>query len=196
MSRGEDLINDSVLGALRGLIHTDRKGRAKEKSRPYAKPPWGNTQVARARRRHMRYTRWVRYKECQWAQLSELQMDTISTQRDILIEQNRIEGEDSAAKEFNRRLLEEIDERLGTSREAGADVNKKPLVDYDEWRVIDGCLYREERVMNMLIEGEVCGENVPRWENWRKNGTLGRWGYLRVLGLFPGDDRFWIALKR
>ena len=78
-------------------------------------------------------------------ELSEFQMDNISLQRDIPIEQNRSEGADAAAKEFNIRLLADIDERWETSREEGADVAKKPLIDYDEWRVIDGCLYREER---------------------------------------------------
>ena len=72
-------------------------------------------------------------------------MGTISLQRDILIEQNRSEGKEAAAKEFNIRLLAEKDERWETSGEEGPNVTKKPLVDYDEWRVIDGCLYREER---------------------------------------------------
>ena len=35
---GEDLINDWAIGALGGLIYTDRKGRNAGKESPYAKP--------------------------------------------------------------------------------------------------------------------------------------------------------------
>ena len=60
--------------------------------------PMGNTKVARACRWHMRYTRGVRYKELQRGQLAELQMDTISLQRDILIEKNTGELADTRRK--------------------------------------------------------------------------------------------------
>ena len=43
----EDLINDWLIGALGGLIYTDRKGGALERNRPYAKSH-GWTQKTRA----------------------------------------------------------------------------------------------------------------------------------------------------
>lgn len=70
---------------------------------------------------------------------------------------------DSATKEFDIRLLAEIDERRESGSEEGVGAAKKPLVDYDGWEVIEGCLYRDERVRDLLVEGEVRGENAPRW---------------------------------
>ena len=103
-------------------------------------------------------------------------MDTISLRKDIPIEQNRNEGEEQEKNEFNPRLLAEINERRGSSREEGADATKKPLIDYDEWGDIDRGLYREESVRDMLVEGGVCDERVPRWEYWNKKDTMGKWG--------------------
>ena len=57
-SMDEDIINDWALDTLRGLIHTDRKGRGAGEESPICQIPWGNTQVARACRWGMRYTRW------------------------------------------------------------------------------------------------------------------------------------------
>ena len=86
-------------------------------------------------------------------------MDTISFQKDIRIEQNRHEATEQETTAYNLRLLAEINGRLESSREEGYDATKKPLVDYDEWRAIDGGLYREERVRNML-DGEMSDENL------------------------------------
>ena len=103
-------------------------------------------------------------------------MDTISLKRDIPIEQNKSVFTEPATRESNLRLLTEIDERRGSSREEGADATKKPLIDYDEWGDIDRGLYREESVRDMLVEGGVCDERVPRWEYWNKKDTMGKWG--------------------
>ena len=48
MGKDEDLINDWVVGALGGLIHTDRKGRSAGKETPICQIPWG-TQKSRVR---------------------------------------------------------------------------------------------------------------------------------------------------
>ena len=80
-------------------------------------------------------------------------------EKDILIEQNRNERKEQETKEFNLRLLAEINGRWESSREEGSDTDKKTLVDYDEWRAIGGCLYREEIVRNML-DGEMSDENL------------------------------------
>ena len=101
-----------------------------------------------------------------------MQMGTISLQKDILIEENRNGRTEQEAKEFNLRLLAEINERWESSREEGAGATKKPFVCYDEWRAIDGCLYREERVRNMR-DGEMSDGDLARWGNWKKKDTLG-----------------------
>ena len=72
-----------------------------------------------------------------------MQMGTISFQRDIPEEQNRSEMSDTATKEFNVRILAEIDERWEVRRDVGADAAKTHLIDYDEWIDIDKGLYRE-----------------------------------------------------
>ena len=56
-------------------------------------------------------------------------MGTICSKRDIPRAQNRSELTDAATKEFNVRLLAEIDDRWEVSREVGSDTSKKPLID-------------------------------------------------------------------
>ena len=146
----------------------------------------------------MRYTRLVRCKERQWEQLAELQTDTISLQRDIPKEQNKSEMTNTATKEFNVRILAEIDERWEVSRDVGADTDKKPLIDNDEWIDIRKCLYREERVREMLVDEECSqhgDDSVPIWEYWGKKDTLEQWKWLGELGLFPGNDRCVEAMR-
>ena len=58
MSKDGDLINDWAMDALRGLIHTDRKGRGKGKESPICQIPWANTKIVRACRWRTKYTRW------------------------------------------------------------------------------------------------------------------------------------------
>ena len=70
-----------------------------------------------------------------------------------------------------------------SSREEGADITKEPVVDYDEWRAIDGCLYIEEGVRN-TIDVEMSEENLTRWGNWTKKDALEQWNWLREFGLF------------
>ena len=36
-----------------------------------------------------------------------------------------------------------------------------------------------------MPDGEMSGENLTRWGNWRKKDILGRWNWLRELGLSP-----------
>ena len=57
----------------------------------------------------MRYTLGVRYKECHWGQVAELQMDEISLERDIHVEENRQEDTKGERRALNIRLLAEID---------------------------------------------------------------------------------------
>ena len=59
----------------------------------------------------MMYTRWVRYKECQWEQRAELQMDEIALRGDILVEENWREDTEGVRRALNIRLLAEIDIR-------------------------------------------------------------------------------------
>ena len=108
----------------------------------------------------------------------------MSLQGEITIEQKGIEVAGRAANDFYQKLSGGVDERWGTSRGEGAEATAKPLVDYDEWQHIEG-VYKQERIKNVLIEGEVCGENVPRWGNWRKKDTLWQWSWLRLIGLSP-----------
>ena len=178
VSKDDDLLNDWAAGALKGLIHTDRKGRNAGAESSICQIPWQNKPIICSRRWRMRYTRGVRFKERQWGHLAELQMDTISSQKDILIDQNRNERAERETKEFNLMLLAGINERWESSREEGDDTTKKPLVDYDEWRSIDGCLYKEESQEYARRRNE-CDENLTRWGNWRKQDTLEQWNRLR-----------------
>ena len=95
--------------------------------------------------------------------------------------------------------MAEIDERWDVSRGVGADAAKKHLIDYDEWIDFDKGLYRDERVREMLVDGETSqhgDDGVPRWEYWSKKDTLEQWKGLGELGLFPGNDRCVGELKR
>ena len=60
-----NLIDDWAIGAVKGLVYTDRKGWGAWGESPICQIPWGNTEHPCARRRRMRFTRWVRYKERQ-----------------------------------------------------------------------------------------------------------------------------------
>ena len=133
----------------------------------------------------MRYTRCVRYKERQWGQLAELQVDGIALQRDILVEQNKREPTDNEQRDSNVRLLAEIDERWGMSRTENADIAKKPPLSYNKWRAIEECLFREERVRDLIVEGEACDEGVPRWVYRNKKDTKEQWNWLGELCFYP-----------
>ena len=91
--------------------------------------------------------------------------------RDTLAEENKRESADNEKRDFNVRLLEEIDERCEMSRTENADIAKKPLLNYNEWRSIEEGLFREERARSLIVEGESCDGRVPRWVYWNKKDT-------------------------
>ena len=121
-----DLINDWVIPALKGLIYTDRKGRGAGVESPICQIPWGNVEHTCACRWRMRFSRWVRYKECQWGELAELQMDKVALQRWIWIDGNSQEACEGERKAHIVKLLGHIDSRWGFGRTEDADTNKKP----------------------------------------------------------------------
>ena len=59
----------------------------------------------------MRYTRGVRFKERQRGRLAEMQIDSVTMQKDIRIAQNKNDQTEPGKKEFNLRLIENIEER-------------------------------------------------------------------------------------
>ena len=66
--------------------------------------------------------------------MAELQMDKVALQKDILTRQNERQRErtEKDSKEFNRELLNEIEERWAPSREEDAGISKRPLIRYAE----------------------------------------------------------------
>ena len=88
-------------------------------------------------------------------------------------------------RDSNVRLLAEIDGRWEMNREVGTDIAKKPLVDSDEWRAIGEGLFREERVRDLVVEGEACGGSAPGWVDWNKKDTNGRRMRLGELCFYP-----------
>ena len=114
-----------------------------------------------------------------------MQVGGIALQRDILVEENKSESTDNGKEDFNFRLLEEIADRREMSRAEDADIAKKPLLSYNEWRDIDEGLYREERVRDMIVEGETSGGGVPSWVYWNRKDTTGQWNWLGGLGFYP-----------
>ena len=131
-TKGENLISDWAIGTLKGAAYTGRKGRNAGKDSPICQLPWADTEHPFARRWRMRYTRGVRYKECQRGQLAELQMDEIALQRDILVEENRQEATEGGRRALNIRLLAEIDSGWELERTKDADTCKSPLLNYQE----------------------------------------------------------------
>ena len=94
----------------------------------------------------MRYTRGVRYKERQRGHLYVLKTDTIFSTRYIPVEWNRMGGGAWGFRDERPRLqtIGRNRRTLGSGREEGSTPIRSLLVGYGEWRVIDGCLYREE----------------------------------------------------
>ena len=112
-------------------------------------------------------------------------MGGIALQGDILVDGDKRESTGNEKKDFNVRLLAEIDERWEMSSAEDADIAKKPLLNYNEWRAIDEGLYREERVRDMIVEGETSGGGVPSWVYWNRKDTTGQWNWLGGLGFYP-----------
>ena len=53
-----NLINDWAIGALKGLVYTDRQGRNAGKESPICQIPWGNTERPCACRWRKGFARW------------------------------------------------------------------------------------------------------------------------------------------
>ena len=81
----------------------------------------------------------------QWGNMAELQIDKVAIREDILIGQNVSGGTEQDLGEFYRQLLNEIEGRWEPSREEDADISKRPLIRYAEWRVIEAGYNEEER---------------------------------------------------
>ena len=144
----------------------------------------GDTEYICACRWHMRFTRWVRYMECQWGQLAEFQMDTVALQRWILMGGNSQKACEGTRRVNNTRLLKQIDDRWEVDRAEKADTQKKPLSGYEEWAAIDMGLWGEVRVRNAIGDQEK-EEDMSRWESWELLGTPEQWKWLTELGCYP-----------
>ena len=129
---GGNLINYWVLVALRGIIYTDRKGRNMGTDSPIRQIPWGDTEYICACRWRMRFNRGVSYKEFQWGELAELQMDKVALQRWILAEENSQDACEGERKAHNAKISEQIDSRRELDRGENADTGKQPLLNYEE----------------------------------------------------------------
>ena len=124
---GENLTNEWLLCAISGMIYTDRRGRNMGTDSSICQiPPHGPEEIC-ARRWHMRFTRGVIYKECQWAQLPELQIYAVDLRRWILMVENDQDACEGGSR-TNKRLLNKIDERWGADRTENADKKKKHLM--------------------------------------------------------------------
>ena len=119
-----NLISDWVFWVLRGMIYTDRKGRNMGTYSSICQVPWGDTEYICACRWRMRFTRGVRYKECQWGQLAELQIDAVALRRWILMEENDQEACTGERRSSNARLLNKIEERWEVGRTDKADKSR------------------------------------------------------------------------
>ena len=71
------------------------------------------------------------------------------------------------------------------SRTENADIAKKPLLNYNEWRAIYEGLFRAERVRYLVVEGEACDGSVPRWAHGNKKDTKEQWNCLGELCFYP-----------
>ena len=173
MRRGEfyvgtidgDLTNEWVLCTISGVIYTDRRGRNMGTDSSICQIPRSGPEEICARRWHMRATRGVIYKECQLAQLPELQIDAVALRRWILMVGNDQEACEGARRTNNTRLLNKIEERWGVDRTENADEKKQPLLEYEKWEAIDRTIGREVRTQNAAGGPEKEGE-VSRWGTW------------------------------
>ena len=71
-------------------------------------------------------------------------------------------------------FLAGLDDRWKSSRKTDADKNKKPLIGYGEWRVIESRYTEEERTRSHL-EGQRSEENAARWADWQEKDTIDQW---------------------
>ena len=69
----------------------------------------------------MRYAKGIRLKTTQWGEMADLPIDSVAIHRDILVRQNESASAEIEAKEYNRMLLADLDDRWESSREEDAD---------------------------------------------------------------------------
>ena len=119
--------------------------------------PWRGVDTVCACRRHMGFTRGVVYKEGQWGQLAELQIDAVALQRWILKEENDPEACKGDRRSNKSRLLQRIEGRWEVDRTHKANAGKKPLLEYEEWASIDRAIGAERRTNHAYGEQEKEG---------------------------------------
>ena len=110
-SLGDNLSNEWVPYAMRGLIYSGKVGRNTSADTYIRQLPWGGREKICARRWHMRYTRGVVYKEGPYGQLAELQIDTVALQRGLLVGENAKAECMEEKRARNERLVRKIDSR-------------------------------------------------------------------------------------
>ena len=109
-------------------------------------------------RRNLGFTRGAMYKESQWEQLAELQIDAVALRRSILMEENDHESCKGERRSNNSRLLQKIEARWEVGRTDKADTKKKPLPEYEEWSATDRAIGKVGRTQHALGEQEKEGE--------------------------------------
>ena len=132
--------------------------------------PSGGVETVCACRWHKRFTRGVVYKEGQWGQLTELQIDTVALQRWILKEENNQEACKGERRSNNSRLLQRVEGRWEVDRTDKANAKKKPILEYEEWAAIDRAVGSERRTNQAYGEQEKEGE-ASRWGTWKEIGS-------------------------
>ena len=73
--------------------------------------------------------------------------------------------------------MKQIDGRWEVDRVEKADMEKKPLLGYEEWAAIDMGLWKEVRVQNSIGDQEK-EEDMTRWEIWEQLKAQEQWKWL------------------
>ena len=101
----------------------------------------------------MRFRRGVAYKEGQWEQLADLQIDTATLRRWIQKEEHNKEACKGEGNN-NSRLLKQIEGRWEVGTTDKADAEKKHLLEFEERASIDRVIGEEGRTKQALGEHE------------------------------------------
>ena len=123
-SLDDNLPNEWVTHALRGMIYTEIIGRCMSADTFICRIPWLGKERICACRWHMRYTRGVVLKDGQFGKMAELQIDTMALQRGMSVEENAGINCEKGTKEHNIELIRRMDERWELSRTGEADTQK------------------------------------------------------------------------
>ena len=67
-----------------------------------------------------------------------------------------------------------------------ADTEKKPLLGYEEWAVIDMGIWEEVRVRNAIGDQEK-EEDMSRWGNWGQLQTTEQFKWMVEFGLLSPE---------